>query len=139
MGVEYWESIIGMACSLNGMYAIIPKRNLVQNLGISANATHSIADDLELIPKNERELYFRIGEELDFPLKHPQYVLPDAEFARKIDKKDNPSVLKLLSDKARIAVLAIRKGRFDLICSAIKKEYHNKRTTEHEQIYRLWL
>ena len=40
-GKEFWESIVGCNCMFNSHYAIIPKKNLISNIGLTENSTHS--------------------------------------------------------------------------------------------------
>jgi len=117
----FWETIIGLGCTLDSRYAIIPKYNLVQNLGISENATHSSVSDLRLIDTEEQKLYTTIGKEIQFPLKHPKYIIADAEYVNKLDKRNNPGCIRSVSNKIQMALNMIKFGQIDHLIKAISR------------------
>lgn len=119
-GKEFWESIIGMGCAINSRYAIIPKYNLVQNLGISDNATHSSVNDLNLIGKEEQKIYMRKGKEIVLPLKHPSYVIVDNEYMNLLDKRSG--VFFRLKGKVQIAVNMIRHKKIGMLLTVLKRK-----------------
>lgn len=114
-GAAHWESIVGMGAHLQSQYAIIPKHNLVQNLGISQNATHSSVDKLEVIPKKDRQIYINEAQEIMFPLKHPKYVIPDATYDELRSKELYPSNIQKILRKAEYAFNLLKYGKFDVI------------------------
>lgn len=72
-----------------GMYGhnqlqIIPKKNLVSNIGCTKDSAH--ADDLRLMPSGIRGVFNMKTYELDFPLKHAKYVIPDVDYEKKRNK-----------------------------------------------------
>lgn len=73
-GKEYWESIVGSNCLFNSQFAIIPKYNLVTNVGLTQNSTHSNGIK-KCLPKVVRNLFDMKAYELEFPLKHPEHIL----------------------------------------------------------------
>lgn len=60
---------------------IIPKVNLINNVGCTSDAAH--ASEFELLPKGIQKIFNMETYELAFPLKHPDYVIPDVEYERK--------------------------------------------------------
>lgn len=74
-GFEWWETIIGFSNYLNNRLVIIPKVNLVSNIGVTEEATHG--SSLRMMSKRVRKLFFAEAKELTFPLNHPDYVVPD--------------------------------------------------------------
>jgi len=56
---------------LNRQYAIIPTKNMIQNLGFGAEATHTIQTESPLIMPRQ---------EMQFPLRHNPEVKPDAAY-----------------------------------------------------------
>lgn len=119
-GKEFWESIIGMGCAINSRYAIIPKYNLVQNLGISDNATHSSVNDLNLIGKEEQKIYMRKGKEIALPLKHPSYVIVDNEYMNLLDKRSG--VFFRFKGKVQIAFNMIRHKKIGMLLAVLKRK-----------------
>ena len=84
-GKQYWETILGMGCALHHRLAIIPKKNMVRDLGLTDNATHAIAD-VRLLPKATRRMFNMDAFDVSFPLKHPQYILPDNQYYMQVRK-----------------------------------------------------
>lgn len=60
---------------------IIPKKNMISNIGCTDNSAH--ADDLHLLPKNIRNIFNMKTYEIKFPLKHAKYIMPDTEYEKK--------------------------------------------------------
>lgn len=83
-GYEWWETILGFNSYLNNRLAIIPKRNLVSNIGVTAEATHGAS--LKLMNKSVRSLFFAEAQEIIFPLKHPEYFVPDYIYMNEVSK-----------------------------------------------------
>lgn len=85
IGKAYWESILGFDCLLNNRYAIIPTKNLASNYGLTENSTHSDTE-IHLLEKSQQAVFNSPVSELEFPLKHPKYVVPDFEYMDKMDR-----------------------------------------------------
>jgi len=83
-GFEWWETIIGFGNYLNNRLAIIPKVNLVTNIGVTAGATHG--SSLKLMNRKVRKLFFAEAREIQFPIKHPEYVVPDFLYMDELSK-----------------------------------------------------
>ena len=83
-GKEFWETIIGCNCMFNNMLAIIPKKNLVSNHGLTPNSTHSNSVKKHL-PKVTRNLFEMKTYELEFPLKHPKFVIENKAYRKKVN------------------------------------------------------
>ena len=81
-GKEFWESIVGFNCMFNSHYAIIPKKNLVSNLGLTGNSTHSNTSK-KYLPKATASLFEMNTYDLEFPLKHPKHVLINQSYLSK--------------------------------------------------------
>ena len=83
-GKSYWESILCFDSILNARYAIIPKVNMVINVGMTADSTHS-STEMRFLTKTERKLFYMKQHEMTFPLKHPPYIVPDFEYTRRLN------------------------------------------------------
>ena len=94
----YWETIIGYRTLLSSGLVIYPKVNLIENVGGTANATHAPAEIMEL-PHDVREMFCTVREELEFPLKHPPYVIEDYHYFEKMMKFLYPSRIVRLRRK----------------------------------------
>ena len=126
-GAEFWYEF--------DMYAqnrlqIVPKYNLVSNIGCDKDSMHM--DDIKQLPKGFRRVLNMDTYELEFPLKHPEYVMPDIEY----EKRRNRIMAynyPLVSAYRRVerVVLKIVNGDVDYvikkILSRIKKEKVDER------------
>ena len=83
-GKAYWETILGFNCMLNNRYVIIPKRNMVTNVGMDESSTHGA--NLKLIPKSVKRLFNAPTYHQELPLKHPEYVVLDEDYYKKMCK-----------------------------------------------------
>lgn len=63
------------------MLQIIPRLNLLTYIGDTPDASH--ASERNLMPKAIRRIFGMKAYELDFPLKHPSFVIPDVAFEKK--------------------------------------------------------
>lgn len=79
--VSSYESPIRAAIYLNDMYSIVPRTNLIKNVGITGDSEHT-ASGLENISKGQRALYTIGAGELEFPLKHPDEIKNNIPFLR---------------------------------------------------------
>ncbi len=64
---------------------IVPKYNLVKNIGLSGDASAHTADDIRKIPKAKRGIYTTPTYELTFPLKDPEYVICDLDYEKRVN------------------------------------------------------
>lgn len=92
-GKEHYEGILGSNTYLQHRLNIVPTKNMVANIGVTANATHSVASVFQL-PRKIRRIFYKEIYEYDFPLRHPKYVIEDYEYTRRI--WDNRKFMNLL-------------------------------------------
>ena len=73
-GKAFYESIFSASLLLNSQLAIVPRRNMVNNIGILPDSTHfgGGTDDL---PPGFRRIFTMPRYEQEFPLRHPKYVI----------------------------------------------------------------
>ena len=71
--------------SENQIY-IVPCKNLVSNIGVGSDSMHS-ADDLKKIPKGNAQFFYMKTYEIDFPLKHPQFMVRDLKYERFVNRE----------------------------------------------------
>ena len=84
-GKAHHESINASSMYLNNQLNIVPKYNMISNIGISDNATHA-ASDVRVMPRGIRAVFNMIRYEMDFPLKHPKYVIEDILFKKQLNR-----------------------------------------------------
>ncbi|WOK06285.1 nucleotide-diphospho-sugar transferase [Imperialibacter roseus] len=80
-----WDFQWGVFQKINSMLAIVPTRNLIENIGFGEGATHTVKAD------NSHNIdVFNV----DFPLKHPSVILADRTFSKKLASTYLPRGLK---------------------------------------------
>lgn len=79
-GKEYYESINAAAKYLSNSLVIVPKYNMISNIGVGGESTYN-TDDVRLLSKKVRRLMHMKTYEIDFPLIHPQKI--ERDFAYK--------------------------------------------------------
>ena len=116
-GSEFWIEF--------NMYAqnrlqIIPKKNLITNIGCTKDAAHS--QPLNQLPRGIRRVFNMEAYELEFPLKHAEYVIPDLDYEKKRNQimGYNRPVIKLFR-KAEIFWIKIKSGQWSYFTKRIKK------------------
>ena len=80
-GGEFW---IEFNMYSQNRLQIIPKYNLISYIGCTSNSAH--AASLNKMPHGLRRVFYMKTYEMDFPLKHPKYVIPDVEYEKKRNK-----------------------------------------------------
>lgn len=78
-GREHYESILGAHQYIHHQLNIVPTKNMITNIGVGAETTHS-TNDIKNLPRSVRRLLFKKRFELEFPLKHPETVVENMEF-----------------------------------------------------------
>ena len=78
-GKEYFETIYWADQILNSGLTVMPTRNLVSNIGMTADSTHFSAE-LQTMPHRLRRIFTMPRHELTFPLRHPQYVIENVAY-----------------------------------------------------------
>ena len=77
-GAEFW---IEFDMYAQNRVQIIPKVNMISNIGTTEDSAH--AAELKLLPKGIQKVFHTKTYEIKFPLKHPEYVIPDVFYENK--------------------------------------------------------
>ena len=80
-GGEFWKEFSMYA---NNALQIIPKKNLISNIGCTENSAH--AAELKRMPRGIRRVFNMKTYEIEFPLKHANYVIPDVDYEKRRNK-----------------------------------------------------
>jgi hypothetical protein len=113
---EFWHEF--------NMYAqnrlqIIPKVNMISNIGCTESSAH--AAELDQLPKGIRRVFNMKTYEMEFPMKHPKYVMPDIEYEKKRNRimGYNTPVINLGRKTERV-FLMMKNGKFKEIIKKVK-------------------
>lgn len=69
---------------LEWQLCIVPKKNLVTNIGVGAGSTHT-SDNLHKMAKAKWTFYTTPIYEMEFPLKEPQYIINDVAYEDRVN------------------------------------------------------
>lgn len=72
-GVAHFESILLINQYLNSGLTIVPKKNMINNIGVLSESTH-FSGSISTLPKGYRRVFTMKRYELDGLLNHPKYV-----------------------------------------------------------------
>jgi hypothetical protein len=82
-GKAYYETIFQAAMLLNNGLAVYPTRNMINNIGVTSDSTH-FAGSVETLPRGYRRIFTMGRHEVEFPLRHPRYVVPNEAFKQRV-------------------------------------------------------
>ena len=85
LGKAYYETILHAAIFLNSGLSIVPRVNMINNAGASGEGVHLSGSNRDL-PKAYRRIFTMGRYELNFPLKHPRYVIEDVGYKKRMFK-----------------------------------------------------
>jgi hypothetical protein len=74
-----WSGPFGFSVYLQSQLLIVPSVNMVKNIGIGVGATNG-GTSMKLTAKAHRFLFNMQKFEIEFPLKHPKYIIEDKNF-----------------------------------------------------------
>lgn len=121
-GRAHYESINSLAMFSNNSLNIVPKYNMISNVGVGAETTHG-GNDIRIYPKKVRAWLFKKTYEIDFPLVHPKYVMRNKDFEKKmtITPKD-----RFFMDIEGV-FLKLRYGGLGAVWKAMKRRLKRRR------------
>lgn len=112
----------------NQLY-IIPKYNMMSNIGCTEDAEH--ATEYKLLPHGIRRIFNMKTHEYEFPLKHPKYVIADMdykEFEEKILCINRP--IRKFFRKVEILFLFLRYRGISGVINKITRKIKKKKKIE---------
>lgn len=118
-GKAYFETIFHSSILFNSGLSIVPTKNMINNIGASADSTH-FAGSIQTMPKGLRRIFTMKRYEMDFPLKHPRYVIENIRY-----KKQTYRIMAWGHPWIKIGrsfeelFLNLRYGNFDIIRNAM--------------------
>ncbi len=100
-----WTFQSGMASALQSQMAIVPKVNLITNIGLTADSEHAVSNIKKLDHKTRA--YFNAETyPMEFPLRHPKYMVEDWNYYDLVQKKFKPTIFTKLESYARRIIFA---------------------------------
>ncbi|HHX67517.1 MAG TPA: hemolysin activation protein [Gallicola sp.] len=87
-----WSYQRGFNDYLHSALIIVPKFNLMTNIGLTEDSVHSV-NDIRKVPIGLRKIYKLELFEMNTPLKHPKYIIEDYEYNKLVNKIMKPKGL----------------------------------------------
>ena len=113
---------MGINAHMNSRLVIIPKKNMVTDIGMTENATHAIGD-AKCLPKAHRNMFNMIAYDVDFPLHEPKNIVEDMNYMNKLTKISGVG-RPMLRVWWKVVYLfnCIRYGKFKVIFASLKRK-----------------
>lgn len=93
MSPSFWSFHFLLYSYLENRINIVPKYNMISNIGLTADSVHSSAN-LRKIPKALQVVYFAKRYNIEFPLNHPKHLLDDRYYKYQQDFIMNPTGIR---------------------------------------------
>ncbi len=85
-GQPEFESIFWASMLFNSGLAIMPSKNMINNVGCSADSTHY--SPFKTMPRRLKQLFTMKRYDIDFPLRHPRYVIEEVGYWKRMYKSN---------------------------------------------------
>lgn len=82
-GKPYYETIFHASILFNSGLSIVPTRNMINNLGATADSVH-FGNSIHTLPRGYRRIFTMKRFEVDFPLKHPRHVIEHVPYKESV-------------------------------------------------------
>ena len=124
-GSEFW---FFFSAAAYGQLQIVPRRNLVSNIGYGEGSAHANGANFKgSVPKFMNLPVY----EMDFPMKHPKYIIPDNDYAARIQKDLGQGAFHVrLLHKLKYYAQLIAHGQFRYIFKKARKKLFSKKGIE---------
>ena len=77
-GQPQFESVFWATMLFNSGLAVMPVKNMINNVGASADSAHY--SEFKTMPRRLKQLFTMKRHDLDFPLRHPRYVIEEVGY-----------------------------------------------------------
>lgn len=79
----YYETIFHASILFSSGLSIVPTRNMINNLGATADSVH-FGNSIHTLPRGYRRIFTMKRFEVDFPLKHPRHVIEHVPYKESV-------------------------------------------------------
>ena len=117
-GKPQFESVFWATMLFNSGLAIMPSKNMINNVGASADSAHF--SEFKTMPRRLRQLFTMQRYDISFPLRHPRYVVEEVGYWKRFYKANgwNHPWVKIGRSIEELW-LNLRYGNFSQISKAI--------------------
>lgn len=121
-GQPQFESVFWATMLFNSGLAIMPSKNMINNVGASADSAHY--SEFKTMPRRLKQLFTMKRYELVFPLRHPRYVIEEAGYWKRMYKANGWGYpLTKVGRSMEELWLNLRYGNFKFIFSSIARRF----------------
>jgi hypothetical protein len=119
-GKPQFESVFWATMLFNSGMAIMPSKNMINNVGASADSAHY--SEFKTMPRRLKKLFTMKRYELDFPLRHPHYVIEEVGYWKRMYKANGWGYPLTKTGRSLEELwLNIRYGNFGFIFKSLKR------------------
>ncbi len=116
-----WSTQVGLSSMLNSQFVIVPKVNLMSNIGLTGESANSV-DSIKKVPHGLRPLYRLKLYEMEFPLTHNDFVCEEYDYEKKVMRLMKPSKPIARFRKLESVFLRTIHGDFSFVKKLKKKK-----------------
>ncbi len=87
---SFWSLHFGLHAFLSSRLNIVPKYNLISNVGLTGDSTHAV-NSIKKVSKRLRCVFYAKIYTLPIPIKHPDFIIDDQIYRKRQDIIMNPS------------------------------------------------
>ncbi len=120
-GKAHYETINAASLYFNYRLNIVPKYNMISNIGVGEETTHG-ASSIKVLPKYSRRLLYMKTYDIKFPMDHPSYVIQNKEY----EKNMTLTKKQLFLNRMEGILLRLRYGDFQGLIKSTKKRLGRK-------------
>ncbi len=121
-GKPQFESVFWATMLFNSGMAVMPSRNMINNVGASEDSTHYSA--FRTLPRRQKQLFSMKRHDLEFPLRHPRYVIEEAGYWKRFYKANGWGYpLVKIGRSFEELILNLRYGNFSFITHAVMRRF----------------
>lgn len=115
-----WSHQRGINQYLSSALSIVPKYNLIKDIGISENSANSVAS-IKLIPRGLRRVYRLDHERMPVNVKHPKYIVSDVEYDKHVRKIMGGGWCRTVYRKLEVLLYRLVAGEFSHVAKKINE------------------
>ena len=122
--ITSWENLVGINSLLNSSLIITPKKNMIKNIGATADATHY--SELKYCDPIVRRILLMNCYDVKFPLQHPARVIRDVRYEKLHYRKIHRSWLKKRVFKLQVGLKRLFNGDWKGLKKALDRRLKRK-------------
>lgn len=121
-GQPQFESVFWATMLFNSGLAIMPAKNMINNVGASADSAHY--SEFKTMPRRLKRLFTMKRYDLQFPLRHPRYVIEEVGYWKRMYKANGWGYpLTKMGRSLEELWLNLRYGNFKFIFKSVARRF----------------